>query len=125
MFSVDFEDTKGRGKGRVSNMNNSSSNTDKLERRTISEAVATLVAALSSSDGPYVDLITRGPSTATLSPRLELGIYRIAQESLRNVELHAEASHVTVELLFDGEAITLIVEDDGCGFDPTAIPQGH
>jgi signal transduction histidine kinase len=49
---------------------------------------------------------------------VELALFRIAQEALRNVEKHAEASSATVELDFGSEEIKLSVTDDGCGFSP-------
>ncbi len=44
-------------------------------------------------------------------------LYRIAQESLGNVGLHAKASHVSVELADSSEGIALIISDDGIGMD--------
>ena len=49
---------------------------------------------------------------------LELALFRIAQEGLRNVEKHASATSVLVELDFAGEEIRLSVADDGAGFSP-------
>lgn len=49
-----------------------------------------------------------------------LGLLRIAQEALRNVERHARATRVTVRLKRKGDGIELGVIDDGCGFDPAA-----
>ena len=51
-----------------------------------------------------------------LDPPVELALFRIAQEALRNVEKHAGASSATVELDFSGEEIRLSVSDDGRGF---------
>ncbi|OFW43580.1 MAG: hypothetical protein A3J28_00565 [Acidobacteria bacterium RIFCSPLOWO2_12_FULL_60_22] len=48
---------------------------------------------------------------------VSLGLYRIAQESLRNVGRHAGATVVRVSLDGSGGAIRLSVEDNGCGFD--------
>ncbi len=48
---------------------------------------------------------------------LSVPLYRIFQECLRNVVQHAEASHVFVTLGFEDDAVTLVVEDDGRGFD--------
>ena len=54
-------------------------------------------------------------------PFAETALFRIAQEALTNVAKHAEASRVSVILESrDGHA-TLIVEDDGGGFDVEAI----
>ncbi len=49
--------------------------------------------------------------------RLATCLYRIAQESLGNVGLHAKASHVSVGLATSSKGITLIVSDDGIGMD--------
>ncbi len=56
-----------------------------------------------------------------LMPRLpaitETLLFRIAQEALRNVERHAKARTISVVAEFEGRMLTLIFEDDGCGFD--------
>lgn len=43
-------------------------------------------------------------------------LYRVAQESLRNVERHAHASWVRVGLERDGASLVLELRDDGAGF---------
>ena len=53
-----------------------------------------------------------------LSPDEEMALYRNLQEALRNVERHAQATQVDVELAFGDDAVELEVEDDGVGFDP-------
>ena len=50
-------------------------------------------------------------------------LYRIAQESLGNVSKHAHASHAAVELLGSQTGVSLSVQDDGVGFDPTTVKQ--
>ncbi|MGH9783674.1 MAG: PAS domain-containing sensor histidine kinase [Terriglobia bacterium] len=55
-----------------------------------------------------------------LSPAVSLGLYRIAQESLRNVGKHARATAVSVTLATikgSEEEIRLVIEDNGSGFD--------
>lgn len=51
-----------------------------------------------------------------LGPDMELGLFRIAQEALRNVERHAQASSVWVRLAFKEASVELTVRDDGQGF---------
>lgn len=51
-----------------------------------------------------------------------LTIYRILQEALKNVELHAQARHVTVRLTKPKAAIQMLIHDDGIGFDPENHP---
>ncbi len=52
----------------------------------------------------------------------ELALYRILQETLRNVEKHAGARQVTVQLTKPGEVVQLTINDDGIGFDPAQHP---
>ncbi|WP_051570990.1 sensor histidine kinase [Cryptosporangium arvum] len=61
--------------------------------------------------------------TRELTPDVESLLFRVAQESLRNVAKHADAAHVVVAVT---GAVTLEVADDGVGFDPAAVgPEGH
>ena len=53
------------------------------------------------------------------------GLYRILQESLANVVKHAHAAHVNVTLSFEAGAVTMVVEDDGTGFDVERVRRGH
>jgi PAS domain S-box-containing protein len=51
-------------------------------------------------------------------------IYRIAQESLNNVAKHASAGRAELRLRQRPGRLELEVQDDGCGFDPGAVPPG-
>jgi signal transduction histidine kinase len=54
----------------------------------------------------------------SLPKDMGLGIYRVAQEALRNAERHAKASIIRLSLtLWDG-GLLLSVGDNGIGFDP-------
>jgi len=48
-------------------------------------------------------------------------IFRIAQESLTNAAKHAQASYVRIGILRDRGEVRLVVQDDGCGFDPYVV----
>jgi PAS domain S-box-containing protein len=55
-----------------------------------------------------------------LDPGVETILFRVAQQALANVEQHAAARHARVALCGDGaDAVVLLVEDDGRGFDVT------
>jgi two-component system sensor histidine kinase NreB len=54
-----------------------------------------------------------------LDSRVELELYRIAQEALNNTIKHSNSKSVILSLKKDGEIITLEITDDGCGFDYT------
>jgi signal transduction histidine kinase len=55
----------------------------------------------------------------------EVVLYRVAQEALSNVAMHAHAGSVRVELFEDADVVVLVVDDDGVGFDPGLLPQGN
>ncbi len=57
-----------------------------------------------------------------LPAEIELGLFRIAQEALRNVERHAAARHVTVRIGFGERRVWLLVHDDGIGFAVPSTP---
>ena len=52
-----------------------------------------------------------------ITPDAALCVYRIAQESLRNVIAHSGASRVEVRLLQTGDQAQITIADDGRGFD--------
>ena len=60
--------------------------------------------------------------TAKLPAEIELALYRILQEALRNVEKHSNARHVTVRLRQRGAFVQLVINDDGIGFDQDRQP---
>jgi PAS domain S-box-containing protein len=53
-----------------------------------------------------------------VAPEIEVTLYRIAQEALNNVAKHARARSVGVVLEWRAPTVSLVIEDDGIGFDP-------
>lgn len=65
-----------------------------------------------------------------LSAAVQAQLWRILQEALANTRKHAAAQHAFVAFENDASVtrlLTLVIEDDGCGFDPTqlAAPDEH
>lgn len=62
-----------------------------------------------------------------LESHVEIGIFRIVQEALNNVVKHAQASGIRVRVEFIPNGVTVVVDDDGIGFDAEGreIPAGH
>ena len=52
-------------------------------------------------------------------------LLRVLDEALANVARHAQAGHVLVQFTDDGDGLSLRVADDGRGFDPDAVRDGH
>ena len=64
-----------------------------------------------------------------LEPAVETILYRAVQESLINIQKHARARNVTVRVGSDHEGTTLMITDDGVGFDViqrrAMVREGH
>lgn len=55
----------------------------------------------------------------------EEAIYRIVQEALANALRHSAARRISLELAYDRDGVTLMVSDDGSGFDLASAPRGR
>jgi PAS domain S-box-containing protein len=71
--------------------------------------------------GAQVDFQHIPPEADRLPPEVETVLYRVVQEALTNVLKHAEAGHVSVILQRSHDQVSVVVEDDGRGFDPEAL----
>ena len=58
-------------------------------------------------------------------PDVHVAFYRIAQEALNNVVKHAEAGRCAVTVRWSADSATLVVHDDGRGFDPNHVARAH
>lgn len=54
-----------------------------------------------------------------LGPEVETSLYRIAQEALNNIAKHANATTVAMMIQHTEGHLTMVIEDDGDGFDTT------
>ena len=66
--------------------------------------------------------VTVPPDFGRLPAGLETAIYRVVQEALHNVAKHAGATTVTIEMKQDGDAVLLLIEDDGVGISTKPAP---
>ena len=80
-------------------------------------ALSSYVENWSKHFGVPVQLHASGMDENRLTPEIETALYRIAQEALNNVAKHAHADHVAIVLERRGAQVSLIIEDDGLGFD--------
>jgi nitrate/nitrite-specific signal transduction histidine kinase len=92
-----------------------------LEEEGLVAALQTRLEAVERRSGLETELRVEGENGSQLPPRLEDGLYRIAQEALNNALKHAQARHVTVSLRQDPQKVTLEISDDGRGFDLATI----
>ncbi len=90
-----------------------------LEGRSLEEALLLLAERMTVP----VDFWVSG--NHPLKPRVETAVFRLAQESLNNISQHAHAQYVRIELNLTTKEVTLIIEDDGIGFDPETVPSNR
>lgn len=88
--------------------------------------VASQVQDFSRRFGIPADLaLPDEPLTVRLERAAEVQLLRIIQEALANTRKHACAQHVRVGLQVDRSEVELVIEDDGCGFDPALLDGNH
>lgn len=90
-----------------------------VEALGLAGAIEQLVEQFSRRSGIPADWAVEGEPSPLL-PVQANALYRIAEEALSNVERHAEADHLTARLSY-AHGVTLNLQDDGRGFDPTAV----
>ncbi|HAM71193.1 MAG TPA: hypothetical protein DCM86_06080 [Verrucomicrobiales bacterium] len=89
-----------------------------IDVRGLPDALDAYIRQWASMTGLTVDFHSSLPDGMRLPPEVETAFYRVTQEGLTNVLKHASASRVSVLLdRRDGE-VSLIIEDDGRGFEP-------
>jgi two-component system, NarL family, sensor kinase len=100
-----------------------------LEGRTLKQALERLAAELhdGAARAMEIEVISDGSegNSDHLPVPVEVGLYRIAQQALANVARHADASHASVRLTHELQRVRLRIEDDGIGFEPSAVPSGR
>jgi len=86
-------------------------------------AVERLTGTFAEQTGLSVDFVaTLGDEQ--LLPEVATALYRIVQEALTNVAKHADAHTVSIVLTRKNGRVTLMIEDDGRGFDPARPADG-
>lgn len=87
-----------------------------LQGRSLVAALGVLVEEVNTA----VSFRVTGASRP-ISPRIESGLYRIAQEALNNVDQHAAATEAILDLTMTPAEVWLTISDDGQGFDSEQI----
>ena len=92
----------------------------------LAAALGDFVKMFVERTGIPVDYTSDAPAGAFADERAE-ALFRIAEETMRNVERHAGATRVTMSLHTPnaGHGLTLTIADDGIGFEVDAARPGH
>lgn len=81
------------------------------------------VAEQSANRSGFVVSFHHERTQVRLSPEIETACFRIVQEALTNISRHAQAKRVDISLRREGHELHLEVQDDGRGFDLSAMNQ--
>ncbi|MEI7728185.1 MAG: MASE1 domain-containing protein [Verrucomicrobiota bacterium] len=84
-------------------------------------ALRRYVTEWAGQNGVQGDFHSDGMESVRLPAKVESMLYRITQEALTNISRHARAKRVSVLLERRHNQLSLIVEDDGCGFDAETV----
>ena len=68
-----------------------------------------------------IHLETLGLDGDRLDSTVEGTLYRVVQEAVQNIVKHARASQINLQLIRHTHELTLLIEDNGVGFDPAAL----
>jgi signal transduction histidine kinase len=88
-----------------------------LDDHGLLDALTSYVNKWSKHFGIHVEMHTIGLEEDRLSNEIESILYRVTQEALTNIAKHAGAVNVAIVLEHRNNHVSLIVEDDGNGFD--------
>jgi signal transduction histidine kinase len=65
------------------------------------------------------------PPGIPLRSQVRHNLTMAVKEALHNVIKHAGATEVRLRIAFEAPALTICLQDDGCGFDPATCPPGN
>jgi signal transduction histidine kinase len=95
-------------------------NTDFIQDIGLVSAVRQQLGLLERTGLYRIELDVSGEEWA-LPASTELVLYRVIQELLNNIVKHADAGLICVNMLFDPHFTTLVIADDGKGFEPVNL----
>lgn len=91
-----------------------------IERLGLSKAIKSIIdRARKSTEIVFTDSIDNIDSI--LVSETEISLYRIIQECINNIIKHSQATEVILNVNNDGKEISVLISDNGIGFDPDKL----
>ena len=81
-------------------------------------ALTELTKELGKLTGKNIVLINKSNFNQRLGSLVEINIYRITQEAINNAIKYAQSSHILVTISHSKDILSLIIDDNGIGFNP-------
>jgi signal transduction histidine kinase/ligand-binding sensor domain-containing protein len=95
-----------------------------LDRLGLTQAIKSIVTNVSNSSaisfGSEID-----PIDGLFSAESEINLYRIVQEGINNIVKHSGATEALVAIRREEQAIQLVIQDNGRGFNTEAAPDAN
>lgn len=87
----------------------------------IVSSIAKLTLELTKLTGKNIQFYNKSNFDQRLDSLIEINIYRLTQEAINNAIKYAESSHIIVQLAHSNKILSIIIDDDGKGFDAAAV----
>jgi len=87
----------------------------------IVSSLAKLTQELSKLTGKEILFYNKTDFNQRLDSLIEINIYRLTQEAINNAIKYAESSHIIVQLSHSDTLLSVIVDDNGKGFDIQSV----
>ncbi len=94
-----------------------------LIKNGVVDALREFAGRINLSDKVHVNVDAFGIEQR-LPDLVEINLYRISQEWINNVIKYSDATTIQVQLTKDESEITLLIEDNGSGFEKTLLTEG-
>lgn len=79
-------------------------------------AIRELALRLNSSELLQMEVVEDG-ITERIKHEIEINLYRIIQELITNIVKYANATEIQIQIIKENEVLTMMLEDNGVGFD--------
>lgn len=92
-----------------------------LLNKGLPEAIENMVDKLKTNSRFEIEYICSGFENKRLNKTIEIVLYRVIQELVQNCIKHSNANKISIQLLWFEKELTIMVEDNGKGFDVKKI----
>jgi two-component system, NarL family, sensor kinase len=96
-----------------------------LEEGGLIPALNELATKVTNTGAVKVNLHVHDMGKFVLEKQSQFNVYRIIQEAVNNILKHAEASEINIQLIGQLDHFTIMIEDDGKGFNPETNKNGR
>ena len=84
-------------------------------------AITKLTLELGKLTGKKIRFFNKTDFNLRLDSLVEINIYRITQEAINNAIKYADSSHILVSLSHSKNILSMVIDDDGKGFEPSKV----